>query len=300
MQFGRNTNSPPSMGSPGKDGVYFTVTAMAVDDNRTLKAAIKDKDGYYKNVPVAVLGTVTRNKTRYSTKSFIEQLTGETTLNCRLNEATLFSEYGHPFVNTKTDAGIERLLHLEPKEKCCHIRSISVKRVEDLGLDLVIMDAKPDGPYGSFFDNSMQDPTMNVAFSLRGISRAKYDKITGITDREFVSLVTFDSDVASGGFKQAAKRYIDVATESLSQNNTLIHESNEILVKPISEDDFVLMRSIAVEAFTNSEINEIMKATRVIIGTSEIGFVDKRTKTVVDQITGGHRSLFHTFSKVRK
>ena len=303
MRFAKSIANSPKLGSPDKDGVYFTVTTMMIDDNRTIRAAVKDKDGYYTGVPVAVLGTVTRNMTKYDTPSFINQLTSETTsINRRIKEGTLFSEYGHPFVDLSSSAGMQRLLHLEPKEKSNHIRSISVKNVADLGLDIVTIDTKPDGPYGTYFDNAMQDPTQNVAFSLRGISKAKFDKATGITNRELISLVTFDSAVASGGFREASKRYMSAATESLGdeKNCDFICETNEVINRQISSDDLVLVRNVAMESFTNSEVNEIMKAHRVIIGSVEVGYVDPNTKTVIEIETGQQRSVFHTFSKVRR
>jgi hypothetical protein len=293
-----------NIGMPGRDGVYFTITTTQIEDNRTLKSATKDKDGYYTGVPVATLGVASRNKTAYDTKSFLDQIMGEdTSMNRRLKEGTLFSEYGHPFVDLNSPQGMARLLHLEPKQKSNHIRSISVKRVEDLGLDLVLMDTKPSGPYGQYFDEAMQDPTQNVAFSLRGISKATFDRSTGITNRSLISLVTFDTAVASGGFREASKRYIDAATESLvadNRNNDFVYESTEIVNYQISPNDLMLVRNIAVESFTNTELNEIIKAHKVIIGSIDVGYVDPITKTILEQETGQRRSLFHKFSTVKR
>ena len=282
-----------SIGSPDKNGIYFTVTAMAIEDNRAIRTPTKDKEGYYKGVPVAVLGTVTRNQTQYDTPSFINQITAPTSsMNRRLKEATLFSEYGHPFVDLNSSIGMARLMHLEPQKESNHIRSVSVKNAADLGLDLVTIDTKPSGPYGKYFDEGMQ-----------GISKATFNKQSGVTHRELVSLVTFDAMVASGGFREASKRYMSAATEGLKgedRNSDFTYESSEVISRQISPDDLMLVRNIAVESFSNTELNEIIKASRVIIGSVEIGLVDPITNTVLEQETGQRRSLFHSFSKVKR
>lgn len=282
-----------NLGSTNKDGVYFTVTAMAIDDNRTLGKAIRDKDGYFTGVPVAVLGTVTRNATQYDTPSFVAQLKGpDTTIARRISEGTLFGEYGHPFIDLNSQQGMARLLHLEPQKESHHIRSISIKHVDDLGLDLVTVDTKGTGPYGQYFDNGMEDPTMNVAFSLRGISKAKYNPTTRVTFKELVSLVTFDAGMSSGGFKEASKRYM-AAKEDFS------FESMEILNQQIHPEDLMLVRSVAVESFSKTELNDLMRASKVVIGTVEIGYIDPNTKTIFNQESNEHRSLFHSFSKIK-
>lgn len=282
-----------SIGTPGRDGLYFSVTSMAVDDNRKLGKAVCDKDGYYKDVPVAVLGTVTRNKTQYDTAEFIKQLTSdESSFNKRLTEGCLFSEYGHPFVDLNSPAGMTRLLHLEPQKESNHIRSVSVRNLPDLKLDIITMDTKASGPYGKYFDDAMLDPTRNIAFSLRGVSKATFDRRTGVTFKKLVSLVTFDSGVASGGFREASKRYMS-ATEDLQ------FESHELLNKEIAPDELMLVRSIAMESFSNSELNDLMKSHKVVIGTVEIGYVDPLTKTIHEMETGERRGLFHSFSKVK-
>jgi len=277
-----------------KNGVYFTVTTMAISDNRSLGKAIRDKDGYFTDIPVAVLGTVTRNNTQYDTPSFIRQIKGpDTTMSMRLSEGTLFGEWGHPFVDLNSQMGMARLLNLDPQKESNHIRSVSVKRADDLGLDLVVMDSKGTGVYKNVFDEAMEDPCRNLAFSLRGISKATFDKRTNVTHRELINLVTFDSGVASGGFLEASKRYM-AAKEDLS------FESLEMVSKHITADDLVLVRNVAMESFTNTELNELMKAHKVVIGSVELGYIDKRTNTVLEQATGEHRNLVHSFLKVRR
>lgn len=292
MQFNRNLASA-ALPSPNQDGVYFTITTSIIDDNRSLGRAVPDKDGYYKDVPAAVLGTVTRNMTQYDTPAFLEKLTNpDSSFRRRINEGTLHSEWGHPFVDLNSKNGLARLLHLEPTLESNHIRSVSVKHIDDLNLDMVMMDTKPSGPYGRYFEEAMEDPTRNVAFSLRGISEGHLDRSTNITHRKLLTLVTFDSGVASGGFKETSKRYM-ASTEDLS------FESLEIFNRVIDNEDIMILRSSSMESFSNTEINDIIKAKKVVIGTVEVGFLDKATKTIIEQETGNKRGLFRTFSQVK-
>ena len=233
--------------------IYFTVSTCIVDDNRELGKGVRDKDGYFTDVPVAVLGTTTRNKTSYDTKSVIDNIKGpDSTFHIRLTEGTLYGEHGHPFVDLNTRMGMQRLMSLEASKESHHIRSVKVKRVDDLGIDLVLIDTKGSGPYGKYHDEAMLDPSRNIAYSLRGLSKGKLDKRTGVMNKELVSLVTFDSNVPSGGFKEASKRYMS-STENLS------YYSEDVVDQIIIPDDYGIIREVALETFTDTELNDILK-----------------------------------------
>lgn len=293
----------PMLGSPQRDGLYFSVTTMMVDDNRSLRKPVVDKDGYYSNVPMAVLGTVTRNKTQYDVPAFIEQLKGPSTFATRITEGVAAGEYGHPFIgNPNTPEGMSRLLHIEPTRESIHMRSIQVKHIPDLGMDLIMSDVKPSGPYGQYFAESMDDPSRNTAFSLRGLSRATYDRKTGITYKKLISLVTFDSNVVGSGYKESTKRYMSVAQEQLGCDSTddLYCEMTDVINCPVSVEDLLVVRRISIESFTDTEVNEIMKANRLILGTTEIGIIDPQTNMVIEQATGKKRNLFGSFMAAKR
>lgn len=279
---------------PNNTGLYFTVTTAIIDDNRSLKKGVRDKDGYFTNVPVAVLGTVTRNNTQYDTEAFIGQIKGpDTSFYKRLTEGNLFSEWGHCCVDLNSQAGMERLMNLDPQKKSNHIRSVSVKHIADLGLDMIVMDTKGAGPYGKYHDEAMLDPTMNIAYSLRGISTGMIDPKTKVIKKKLVNLVTFDAGVASGGFKEASKRYM-TSVENLS------YQSEELVNHHITQNDLVMVRNVAMESFTNSELNDLMKSNKVVIGQVITGYVDRATHTIIDPESKNQRSLFHSFIKVRR
>ncbi len=265
--------------------ILFSVETTLIDDNRKLGKALQDKDGYFCNVPVAVLGdsVVTRNNTSYDREAFIKQLKGpESTFYHRLVEGNLFSEYNHPAIDPTSKAGMARLMRLDRAMEACHIRKVSVEHVADLGIDLVTADVKPSGPYGKFFAELMLDPTRNCAYSLRGLSSATRDKRTGVIHKKLLSLVTFDTSVPSGGFKEASKRYM--SSENLSIEGMSVDAA-------IAKGDLATFHEVAMESLVKTELNDILKTNSITLGTRVTGYVSPNL-TVVD--AEAEHGLFHS------
>lgn len=289
-----------SLGNPDKDGLYFSVTTMVIDDNRSLKKPPIDKDGYYTDVPAAVIGTVSRNNTCYDAPSFIQQLKGPSNFSKRVMEGVAASEYGHPFIaNPNSSEGIARLLHIEPTRISNHIRSVSVRHIDDLDIDMVFMDTKPAGPYGKYFEESMEDPTRNTAFSLRGLSKAHQDPRTHVIHKSLFAFVTFDSGVVGSGFKETTKRYIAGARESLGvdENQNISCESIDTYDISVNADDLAVLRTQSLETISDSELNDIIKAKRIIIGKTEIGIISRDSSMLIDN-EGKKRHIFTSFLSV--
>ncbi len=273
---------------------YFSVETFIIDDGYKLGKGVRDKDGYFTDVPVAVLGATTRNMTSYDTKTFLNQIKGpDTNYYKRLTEGCLFGEWGHPFVDLNSQMGMERLLNLDPQKQSHHIRSTKIKRLDDLGIDIITIDAKGSGPYGKYYDEAMLDPTRNLAHSLRGLSKASQNRNSKVINKELISLVTFDAGVASGGFKHSSKRYMK-AVEGLQ------FDSYEEIHVPVNNTNFSMVRNVALEKFTNTELNDLMKSNKVILGSVITGYVDTTNNVVVDPDSKKVSSLFHSFVHVKR
>ncbi len=230
--------------------------------------------------------------TSYDTKAFLDQIKGpDTSYAKRLTEGCLFGEWGHPFVTEQDPAAMERLLNLVPEKESHHIRSTSVRRVEDLGLDIIMIDAKGTGPFGKYYDDAMLDPSRNLAHSLRGISKGKMDPRTRVTHKELISLVTFDAGVASGGFKHASKRYM-TSTEQIDVN------SSEDLTLSF-DPNLTVKQHISLEHFADTELNDIFMSHKVILGTKVTAYLDKRNNAIVDPEEQTTSGLFHTFVNIK-
>jgi len=276
-----------------KDKTLCLVETFSIDDNRKLKAAVPDENGYFIGVPMAVLGTVTRNNTKYDSNSMLNGIKSEdSSFRMRLNEGTLFGEWGHPIADFSTNFGMYRLLNLDPQKESHNFRNVYIKRLEDMGIDLVCADVKPTGPYGKYFEERMIDPTMNCAFSLRSISRETIDPRTRIANRTVIKLVTFDAGVASGGYKEASKRYM-VSTECFGCAS--IENINHI----IEQKDIIELREVSLETFSNTELNEFLKSTRVTINHTTTTYVDKKNGLLLDMSSRKEKGMFHSLIKAK-
>lgn len=238
--------------------VYFVVESFVIDDGRKLKKYEMDEDGYYCGVPVAVVGTVSRNNTMYSSESVTQCINGNTAFRKVLEEGALIGEWGHPIVDMKSDYGLYRLSIIDPTREAVSYRKVYLKRVDDLGLDIVFADMKPSGPYGKFFKERMDDPTLNCASSLRAFSRQRVDPATRVIKRDVVQLITFDTGVAGGGFKQASKRYGDTGYTVASSEAYALD-----VVENVSSPEVMA----SIESIVDSELNDIFKSKEVKIGS---------------------------------
>lgn len=244
--------------------IMFTTQTLTVDDGRPLGSAIKDEDGYFTDVPLAAFDVDTRNATSYDTAQFIKQMTdANSSFVIRLQEGNLIGEWGHPYVNMESRDGLRRLLHLEPSKEALSFRKITTKKLDDLGIMLVVGDTKPTGPFGRYYDEAMTDPTRNAAHSLRGVSTGRVNPKTGVAHKYLQHLATFDAGVPGGGFKYSSKRYMS-STEGITMDVGV----NDVVIEGQQIQTF---HQIAMESFTDTELNEIFKSKKVVLGRNTFG-----------------------------
>lgn len=238
--------------------ISFVVETIAVRDGRKLGRAKTDSDGYYPGFPLAVLGVVSDNKTMYDTPSFIQQMTGDDShFRMMIEDGKLFGEYGHPdLTGMSQDDAMARLVRVDEQKVSHHIRGV---RNGDTvgGGTLLVGDIKPHGPYAQYLQDSLMEPHINTAFSLRGLSSQQVR--AGVKHRSLKKLVTFDY-VAAGGFNQAAKRY--AALESLEVDKSGFSWTVRVA------NDVVIMDEVSLECFTDSELNEIFGSRKIVKGSS--------------------------------
>jgi hypothetical protein len=271
--------------------LFFTIETFSIDDNRELKAITPNEKGFYENLPVAVFSTVTRNNTLYSDSSIVKAITDENSmLKIRINEGTLIGEWGHPIADFNTEFGMQRLATLDPTKEACSISKVSVVDVEDLNMKLITADMKPTGRYGKYFKERIEDPTINLAFSLRSISREKIVNNTRM--RDILALITFDPGVSSGGFKQASKRYI------CNTDNMKVASTENAFA--ITTEHITSIGSAAMESFTDSELNEMFKSNKVSIKRGTQYFFDNSSETIKDIKNNSEYGVFHTLLNRRR
>ena len=81
---------------------------------------------------------------------------------------------------------------------------------------------------------------------------------------------------------------------------SLIQKQGKLRSQPLKTSLTIYLLKISLESFTDTEFNEMMKASRLILGTVEIGYIDPKTKTVLHHETGERRGLFPTFMSAKR
>lgn len=185
----------------------FVIETMEVIDGQKLKSLHPDKDGYY-DVPLAVVGAVTQNKTYYIPEAFIDSMVGPNSpFALQVRSGNMFGEYGHPFTKD-----LERLGIVLEEKQSHHIKKIYTRDLPD-GTILIMGLIRPFGPYGKFLEESFAVPSINTAFSLRSLCTETLNRQMQRIDRTIKYFVTYDS-VGSSGYKQSSKRYARYGLEN--------------------------------------------------------------------------------------
>ena len=256
------------------DRISFTVDVLAVKNGRKLGMIRPDENGYYQ-MPLAVLGTVTDNRTYYEVEDFVAQMTSpDTVFNRCLTDGKLAGEWGHPKIMLlPEDMRLPRLMYVDEDKVSHQIGKVWSGEKLESGGRIIYGKIKPTGPYGDKLKESLDDPCLNTSFSLRSIAHSRNEN--GITRRKIKHLVTFDY-VCAGGYNEASKRY-SPSVESVNVDISL------------TEKNFVVTTA-AMERLSNTELNEIFGASTVTIGTKRTTFIEKGAALVDDD--GRHRSVF--------
>jgi len=182
--------------------VFTSRIANIVKDKNGLK---KDNDGYY-YVRLGTIGVPNSAGIVYLfTKELKELFEDSSPFMLRILNGYLRSEYGHPQqeVGQSNEAYFARLTRLEPKLQCGHFKSIEVKEGEEgPGTATVYGWFLPNGPYGNFVKEELDNPNINSAFSIRTL--AKQFMQNGRLVRQILTLVTWDY-VTTPGISTANK-----------------------------------------------------------------------------------------------
>lgn len=196
----------------------FSCSALPAINGYTLKANSPDENGCYE-VIVGCIGIPTRNNVIYDPDSVIAAMSDpESRFNICLRDGNLAGEWGHPRVETKED--LNRLLYIDEKQISHYFRSIWIdeKPITIKGQEAFPIRAKvkPAGPYGKYLEDSLRDPCINTAFSIRSLCAPVSGPDQRYSYRKVEYLVTFDA-VFAPGYEITSKRYA-IGNESLDIN----------------------------------------------------------------------------------
>lgn len=266
------------------DRITFNVETLVVRDGQKLARPRPDADGYYTSFPVAALGAATRNLTYYDVDEFVKQIVSpDTYFNKMLTDGTLYGEYGHPSIADLPHAAqLSRLSVVAEERISHHFRKVSTGDKLESGGRLVVADVKPVGQFGAVLKESLEEPYINTAFSLRAITA---DRMEGsLRRRKMRKLVTFDA-VAASGYAEATKRFCTQNTGSV--------EMLQIQIDP--ERDLACIESAALESFSKTELAEIFKTDQIAQVRREVTVL--RGTGLLQAGEAGVRSLYHELVK---
>ena len=235
-----------------------------------------DENGVYHDFPVMVLGKVSRNNKDYEVSSMVNAITNQQSIFYRkLKMGQLQGEYGHPLVLTEKD--LPRIAVVDPTKVSHAIHKVHCSEPDEKGYQIVYADIEPFGPYGEYLKNSLSNPRINTAFSLRSLV-AKIGKVGNIIKQRVTALITIDA-VDAPGYAEASKVRIP-AMEGISVD---IEHPEEYL------DDLAI--AFGCESIDDQQLLDTLQVNKVKIINSITGFVDVKKRSIVTE--DGKKSLFH-------
>lgn len=264
----------------------------------------KDKDGYYCNVPVAVLGIPSRNKTIYTQESVMAQFDSNAYFGRMVLEGYGSGEQDHPqVVDFSTPQNLKRFLTIAKWNEAMAIRKAEIKHVPELNAAVIFLDTKPCGPKGKYYEEIMNDPTRNCGYSLRSISKPiRKDPSTGIVTKQMIRLVTFDCDVSGApGFQYTCKW--NIPSVSLSKESIDEDEYNFLKNFEIDDDsDCMIDERMTTSSYSaiesiDTELNDIFKTRKLILHQCEVGYID-RSNMLIHQPDGTSASLMNKIMRM--
>lgn len=249
--------------------IQFRTETMFVGNKNKVGRIRPDENGIYKGLPMMVLGQVTQQQTYYDPKSVMDQITSpESRFGMIMRQGKVYGEWGHPtFYGMSDNDKLQRLVTVD-ESKISHVfTSLYTDPASADGTVVLRGDVKPTGPYGDTFKNSLDDPVVNTAFSLRAYVDTKM-RPDGLKYRTVRSLTTWDT-VGPSGYATTDKANA-LGLESFGGDQFHDYEIN------VMENGNLLIDQIALESFTNTHLNEIF-------GTADVArIVHSRTLVKVD------------------
>jgi len=211
--------------------------------DRKKEDIIKDKNGYYK-VSLGKLNSYNDIGIFYRINN-IEDIIGEgSVLGRRLTKGILKGEKGHPDVTSMTEMELKkRTIQIDMDRTSHHIKRIELVKTGKkiaFGLDEyeVYGWVIGSGKYGEELNKDLENPDINVPFSIRSLVREK--RVGNIRVRDLVIISTWDW-VREPGYSNATQDRASEVGAGIGETFTVGLESKEELDNLIAgiEEDMV-------------------------------------------------------------
>lgn len=198
------------------NSVFFSCTSLA-GTNKVGKLKQLD-NGYYRMV-VGALGMFNSAGHFYTYEQAKQVFVEGGAFMRRVRRGALRGEYGHPKQGNMSDMQFaRRVLDIDEKSVCCHHRNVELvfdEITDEKGNPVIAIysEVAPDGPYGKYLAEALENPSKNVCFSIRAFT--KDYKVMGVKNRDIRQVVTFDYVNEPG--MSIAEKFKNPALESHSE-----------------------------------------------------------------------------------
>ena len=179
----------------GKEIILTTIKAN--EQNASLK---KDSNGYY-YVTLGALNTFNSANEFYALTQNVKDLftKDSSVLMRRLKAGYLKGEVGHPKLEPgmSREQFFSRNMRIDERNVCVHIKEIVLEETDidsgyGDGSKVVIVSGwvKPSGPHADALERDLENPDVNVAFSIRSFTSNKM--VNGVLVKEIAQVITWD------------------------------------------------------------------------------------------------------------
>lgn len=258
-----------------QSALIFSIQTMQVMDGKALRAMQPDDSGWYRDVPLGLIGAPSRNRAVYEPNSVAQCMSNPASaFYKKITEGNLRGEYGHPFIRDKSD--MMRILTIDMTKVSHSIGKVYTKPTENGNFIVIFGDIKPSGPYGKYLEKSFQDPTDNTSFSLRSIC-SKPREADNLLYKKMLAMVTFDA-VDGPGYKEASKRYVGMESQ--------LSLSDAIKSEQVTE-------MLGLESNSAEELFDLLQTDSVKVNNIGAVVYDDDSKSLITP--KGKQSVFNTF-----
>ena len=253
--------------------ISFEISGIMLEGKA--KAMKANKDGFFEDVPLLVLGKPSRNGKVYTVESMTKALTDPSSYFVKhLRASALYGQYGHPMV--KSEADLADIANIDMTKVSHQIGKVYTKEAPtENGNQVVYGWIKPCGPYGKYLKQSFEDATQNTCFSLRSLVEKTGNDANGNIVQTVTCLVTIDA-VPLGGYAQAAKVY---------------DPSIEAITIPI-KDQATVSRMVSQELLDDHQLQDILGADKIYTAHHNFDIVHGNL-----ELDGRRIDPFHAFFK---
>ena len=267
-----------------KTNLYFNIETLHTIDGKSIRTITPDKDGVYRDVPLAILGKASRNRAFYDPTSFVNAMTNPNSAFFKsLTESCVEGEWGHPFYPKNDEAAIKRIMYIDRANLSHYFIKFTSKPTEDGSLILISGDVVPFGDHKQKLIDVFRDPRRNASFSLRSLTAPPMVR-NNILYKKVLSLITFDA-VSTGGYAEASKRFM-VSNESM--------QFQMPAMQFMDNNDY--KTAVGFESINNEQLFDMLDTDKIIVENKIIGHFDDVNNSIINP-DGTIKSVFHSVYK---